>query len=31
VKTDLFDESSGVVEVDGPGLAAGTTVVVPAQ
>jgi peptidoglycan hydrolase-like protein with peptidoglycan-binding domain len=31
VKTDLFDESSGVVEVDGPGLAEGTTVVVPAQ
>jgi peptidoglycan hydrolase-like protein with peptidoglycan-binding domain len=31
VQTDLFDESSGVVEVDGPGLAEGTTVVVPAQ
>jgi peptidoglycan hydrolase-like protein with peptidoglycan-binding domain len=31
VTTDLFDESSGVVEVDGPGLAEGTTVVVPAQ
>jgi peptidoglycan hydrolase-like protein with peptidoglycan-binding domain len=31
VRTDLFDESSGVVEVDGPGLAEGATVVVPAQ
>jgi peptidoglycan hydrolase-like protein with peptidoglycan-binding domain len=30
VQTDLFDETAGVVEVDGPGLAEGTTVTVPA-
>jgi hypothetical protein len=30
VKTDLFDETAGVVEVDGPGMAEGTTVTVPA-
>jgi peptidoglycan hydrolase-like protein with peptidoglycan-binding domain len=30
VHTDLFDETVGMVEVDGPGLAEGTTVAVPA-
>jgi hypothetical protein len=30
VRTGLFDETSGLVEVAGPGLAAGTTVEVPA-
>jgi peptidoglycan hydrolase-like protein with peptidoglycan-binding domain len=30
VRTDLFDESAGVVEVEGAGLAEGATVVVPA-
>jgi len=30
VHTDVFDETAGVVEVDGPGLAEGTTVAVPA-
>jgi peptidoglycan hydrolase-like protein with peptidoglycan-binding domain len=30
VHTDLFDETAGVVEVDGPGLAEGATVAVPA-
>ncbi len=31
VQTGLFDDTSGVVEISGPGVATGTTVVVPAQ